>query len=281
MVGPAESSLQSFGHSLCVLKALRTLFLLSDSDAKPGRAVLIFNALLVLAGVCAGGAVLLKQSELRWDWGAVIAYWPLLAKGWGTTIAISFAALGLSSMLGMIVALAQRSLFLPLRALSKGYVELIRGTPLLAQIYLLFYIVAEAVKLENRLVAGILTLSFFSAAYLAEVFRAGIESIGKTQLDSAKAIGLTRAQTYRHVIFPQALRMVLPSLAGQFVSLIKDSSLLSVIGLNELTQSARNVASYTFSNLESYLLLALGYLVLTLPVSLLTRRLEQRFRYET
>lgn len=281
MVGPAESSLQSFGHSLRVLKALRTLFLLSDSDAKPGRAVLFFNALLVLAGVCAGGAVLLKQSELRWDWGAVIAYWPLFAKGWGTTIAISFAALGLSSMLGMIVALAQRSLFLPLRALSKGYVELIRGTPLLAQIYILFYIVAEAVKLENRLVAGILTLSFFSAAYLAEVFRAGIESIGKTQLDSAKAIGLTRAQTYRHVIFPQALRMVLPSLAGQFVSLIKDSSLLSVIGLNELTQSARNIASYTFSNLESYLLLALGYLVLTLPVALLTRRLEQRFRYET
>ena len=210
-----------------------------------------------------------------------MTYWPLFAKGWSTTIAISLAALGLSSFMGMVVALAQRSLFLPLRTLSQGYVELIRGTPLLAQIYILFYIVAEAVKLDNRVVAGVLTLSFFSAAYLAEVFRAGIESVGKTQLDSAKAIGLTRLQTYRYVIFPQALKIVLPSLAGQFVSLIKDSSLLSVIGLNELTQSARNVASYTFSNLESYLLLALGYLLLTLPVSLMTRRLEQRFRYET
>ena len=95
------------------------------------------------------------------------------------------------------------------------------------------------------------------------------------------AIGLTRAQTYRHVILPQALRSVLPSLAGQFVSLIKDSSLLSVIGLNEFTQSARNVASYTYSNFESYLLLAAGYLLLTLPISVWTRRMEQRFRYET
>ena len=95
------------------------------------------------------------------------------------------------------------------------------------------------------------------------------------------AIGLTRAQTYRFVVLPQAVRVVLPSMTGQCVSLIKDSSLLSIIGLNELTQSARNVASYTFSNLESYVLLAMGYLLLTLPISLWTRRLEKRFRYET
>jgi polar amino acid transport system permease protein len=145
----------------------------------------------------------------------------------------------------------------------------------------LFYIVADAVRLENRAVAGVLILSLFSGAYLAEVFRAGIESVGRSQLESALAIGLTRAQTYRHVILPQALRSVLPSLAGQFVSLIKDSSLLSVIGLNEFTQSARNVASYTYSNFESYLLLAAGYLLLTLPISVWTRRMEQRFRYET
>ncbi len=263
------------------MRTLKDLLLLRHPDAQPNRAASLVNAILVLAVVSTGGAWLLNRSDLRWDWEAVGGYWRLFADGWATSIEISAASLVISTLLGLAVALAQRSVFLPLRTLAQGYVEVVRGTPLLAQIYILFYIVAEAVHLENRVVAGILTLSFFSAAYLAEVFRAGIASIGRSQLESAMAIGLTRAQTYRHVIFPQALRIVLPSLAGQFVSLIKDSSLLSVIGLNEFTQSARNVASYTFSNLESYLLLALGYLILTLPVSLLARRLEKRFRYET
>ena len=224
---------------------------------------------------------LLKRSGLQWDWAAVGEYWRLFSSGWLTTLCVSLVALGVSTILGLGVALAQRSIFLPLRLLAQGYVEIVRGTPLLAQIYVLFYIVAEAVHLENRMVAGVLILSFFSAAYLAEVFRAGIESIGKSQLESAMAIGLTKPQTYRYVILPQALRVVLPSMTGQCVSLIKDSSLLSIIGLNEFTQNARNVASYTFSNLESYLLLAAGYLLLTLPISMWTQRLEKRLRYET
>jgi polar amino acid transport system permease protein len=105
-------------------------------------------------------------------------------------------------------------------------------------------------------------------------------AIAASQLESAAAIGLTSSQTLRHIILPQALRTVLPPLAGQFVSLIKDSSLLSIIGINELTQNAKNVASYTFSNFESYLLLAVAYLVLTLPVSLLARHLERRVQYD-
>jgi polar amino acid transport system permease protein len=223
----------------------------------------------------------LQQSGLRWDWETVGAYWQLFLSGWWTTVGVSLAALLLSTLLGAGLSLAQRSDFLPLRYAAKSWVEFIRGTPLLVQIYVLFYIVADAVRLENRAVAGVLILSVFSGAYLAEVFRAGIESVGRSQLESALSIGLTRAQTYRHVILPQALRVVLPSLAGQFVSLIKDSSLLSIIGLNEFTQSARNIASYTYSNFESYLLLAGGYLLLTLPISLWTRRMERRFRYET
>jgi polar amino acid transport system permease protein len=239
------------------------------------------SAGLVGVLLLACGWLLLRGSGLRWDWEAVGAYWQLFLSGWWNTVGVSLAALLLSTLLGAGLAIAQRSDFLPLRYLAKCWVELIRGTPLLVQIYVLFYIVADAVQLENRAVAGVLILSVFSGAYLAEVFRAGIESVGRSQLESAQAIGLTRAQTYRHVILPQALRSVLPSLAGQFVSLIKDSSLLSVIGLNEFTQSARNVASYTYSNFESYLLLAAGYLLLTLPISVWTRRMEQRFRYET
>ncbi len=258
-----------------------SFFFLRNPDSEPGPGVYFFNLALTTAAVSLLGVWLLRQSGLQWDWEAVAAYWRLFAAGWATTLGVSLAALAVSTVIGCGVALAQRSVFLPLRTLAEAYVELVRGTPLLAQIYILFYIVAEAVHLENRMVAGILTLSIFSGAYLAEVFRAGINSIGRSQLESAMAIGLTRAQTYRFVVLPQAVRVVLPSMTGQCVSLIKDSSLLSIIGLNELTQSARNVASYTFSNLESYVLLAMGYLLLTLPISLWTRRLEKRFRYET
>ena len=263
------------------MSRLKAFFFLPNQDVRPDRRTLLVHGALVLGLVTLGWLWLIAQSELRWDWEAVAGYWRLFRDGWTTTLAISANALVLSTLLGLGVALGQRSLFLPLRLLAHGYVEMVRGTPLLAQIYICFYIVAEAVHLSSRWLAGVLTLSCFSAAYLAEVFRAGIESVGRSQLESAMAIGMTRGQTFRHVVFPQALRTVLPSLAGQFVSLIKDSSLLSIIGLNELTQSARNVASYTFSNLESYLLLAVAYLVLTLPVSLLARRLEKRLRYET
>jgi polar amino acid transport system permease protein len=214
-------------------------------------------------------------------WSSVYQYRALFWQGWLTTVGISIAALVLSAVIGLLSALARRSRFLPLRYGAAIYVELVRGTPLLVQILIFFYVVADAFGVSNRYLVGVLTLAFFSGAYIAEIIRAGIESVGKSQLESARAIGLTRAQTYRHVIFPQALRQTLPPLAGQFVSLVKDSSLLSIIGISELTLNARSVNSMTFSALESYLPLAAGYLILTLPISLWTRHLENRHRFDT
>jgi len=216
-----------------------------------------------------------------WDWSGVWSYRGVFWQGWLTTIWVSGAALALSVFFGLLCALGRRSPYPALRWLAGGYVEIVRGTPLLVQLLLLFYVVADAVGLQNRYTAGILILSLFSGAYIAEMIRAGIESVGRTQLESARAIGLTRAQTYRHVIFPQALRHVIPPLAGQAASIIKDSSLLSILGISEFTLAAQQVNSATYSTLESYLPLALGYLALTLPVSLLARGLEKRFRYET
>jgi polar amino acid transport system permease protein len=260
---------------------LQRLFWAPPRGTRPSAAIAAANITLVFLACVGCAAAVLVRSDLQWDWSAVGGYWRLFLNGWGTTLCVSAGALALSVLLGSLLALAQRSNFLPIRYCAEGYVGVVRGTPLLAQIYILFYIVADVVKLEDRTLSGILALSFFSAAYLAEMIRAGIDSVGRSQLESAMAIGLTRGQTYRHVILPQALRFILPSMAGQFVSLIKDSSLLSIIGINEMTQSARNVASYTFSNLESYLLLAAGYLLLTIPISLWTKHLENRFRYET
>jgi len=217
--------------------------------------------------------------QLRWSDAYV--YRRLFLQGWLTTIALSAAALVCSTVAGLCSALAQRSGFLVLRYLAKFYVELVRGTPLLVQILILFYVVADALGVQNRYMVGVLTLSFFSGAYISEIIRAGIESVGRSQLESARAIGLTRGQTYRYVIFPQALRQTLPPLAGQFASLIKDSSLLSIIGVREFTYYAQNANARIYGALECYLPLALGYLILTLPISLWTRRLEQRHKFET
>jgi polar amino acid transport system permease protein len=160
------------------------------------------------------------------------------------------------------------------------YVALIRSTPLLVQILIFFYVVAEAFHLQNRWVAGILILACFSGAYVSEIIRAGLEGIPETQWESARAIGLTSWQIHYHVIFPQALRFCLPALAGEFVSLIKNSSLLSVIGISEFTLNAQEVNSFTYSTLESYLPLAAGYLILTLPLAGVAGWLERRLRHE-
>lgn len=222
-----------------------------------------------------------SQVKFAWGWEAVYAYRVKFIHGWLVTVGVSAAAMALSLLIGLSTAVAQRSTFLPLRYLSRVYMEIIRGTPLLVQILIFFYVVADAFGMANRYVAGVIILAMFAGAYISEIIRAGIESIGETQLESARAIGFTRSQVYRYVIFPQVVRQVLPPLAGQFASLIKDSSLLSIISVNEFTLNAQEVNSFTFSTLESYLPLAVGYLLLTLPISLWTKRLEKRYRYAT
>ena len=206
-------------------------------------------------------------------------YRKLFWNGWLTTVSLSLVSLALSTLIGLLAALLRRSSILIINSLAVIYVEFIRGTPLLVQILFFYYVAANAVGIDNRYTVGIITLSMFSGAYISEMIRAGIENIRSSQLESAQAIGLTRFQTYRYVIFPQAIRQILPPLAGQFASLIKDSSLLSIIGISELTNSAQQVNSATYSTLESFFPLAIGYLILTLPISLWSRYLEHRYTY--
>lgn len=208
-------------------------------------------------------------------------YRQLFFHGWLVTIGLSLASLILSLLIGSIAALCSQSKLSFFSGLAKVYVEVIRGTPLLVQILFFYYVVAHVIGLENRYIAGVIILSLFNGAYIAEMIRSGIEAISTTQLDSARAIGLSPIQTYRFVIFPQAFRQLLPPLTGQFASIIKDSSLLSIIGINELTNVAQQINSVTYSTLETYLPLGLAYLALTLPISLFSSYLEKRFQYET
>ncbi|MCB1234465.1 MAG: amino acid ABC transporter permease [Verrucomicrobiae bacterium] len=215
-----------------------------------------------------------------WRWEAVAPYAGNLLAGWGMTLAVSAAALLMTVAIAGALTAGQLSAFAVPRALSRFYVEIVRGTPLLTQILIGFYLLAPVLKIENRFVVGVAILSAFAGAYLSEIFRGGILSIPKSQWEAARAIGLTGAQTYRHVVIPQAVRRVLPATAGQFANLVKDSSLLYVIGLGEFTMQAREVNAHTYATFESYVPLALGYLALTLPISFASRWMEERFRYE-
>lgn len=250
--------------------ALRAIF--------ANRALSFLLALVVISALLVAALLALPYS---WSWAGVWNYRALYVQGWLTTLAIAAVALPLSTLIGVTLALARRSFWLPIQYMARICVELTRGAPLLVQIYLYFYVFGRALGVDNRYVLGPLILAVFTGAYISELIRAGIESVGKSQLESARAIGLTTPQTYRYVIFPQAIRQILPGLAGQFVSLVKDSSLLSIIALNEFTQAGSNVNAFTASPFESYLPLAIGYLIITLPISLWTQRLEQRTRYET
>lgn len=233
--------------------------------------VVLFASLIALA---------FARVDYAWNWGGVWEYRHKLLQGFGVTVALSLCALVASTVIGMFAALLLGSKHVFLEAVGRVYVELIRGTPLLVQLLIGFYVVASAIGLENRYVVSVLLLSLFSGAYMAEIFRGGLAAIPQTQRDSARAIGLTPWQSLRLVILPQAIRLVLPAVAGQFVSLIKDSSLLSVIAVSEFTLAAQEVNAFTYSTLESYLPLAAGYLLLTLPLSALSRVLEHRYRYE-
>lgn len=244
------------------------------------RTVFFLNGMAAFLLVTGALTFAFHQLQHDWNWEAVWRYRLKFWNGWWTTIGLSGASLLVSTLLGLLCALALRGKILLLSALARIYVELIRGTPLLVQILVFFYVISNSLGLSDRYLAGVLILSLFAGAYMAEIIRGGMDAIPESQLESARAIGLSHAQTYRFVIFPQAVQRILPAMTGQFVSLIKDSSLLSVIGISEFTLNAREVNNYTFSTFESFLPLAVGYLLLTLPLSIWSRSLEKKWRYE-
>ena len=216
-------------------------------------------------------------SNVSYDfsWESIWEYRQKFIDGFLMTIIISFSALLLSFLIGLFFAYGQNSKIIILRFFSRFYIETIRGTPLLVQILIFFYVFADNLGFDNRYVAGVVILALFAGAYVTEMIRAGLQSIDEGQFEGAKSLGFTTFQTYRFIIFPQAYKRILPPLAGQFASIIKDSSLLSIISINEFTMNAQEVNAYTYSTLESYIPLAIGYLLLTYPISLISIKLEK------
>jgi len=204
---------------------------------------------------------------------------PLL-NGLLLTLKISGLSLLLSFVLGLATALLRLSESVTGRVLSRGYLELIRNTPLLVQLFVVYFILGPILGLGN-FISAILALTLFEGAYSSEIFRAGIVSIHKGQWEAAHCLGLSQPDTYRYVILPQAFRRILPLLASQMITLVKDSALVSMIALADLTQAARIIIAQTFMSFEIWFTTAGLYLVVTVSLSLVVRYIEKRFRIFT
>jgi len=198
-----------------------------------------------------------------------------LTLGLWTTLWISFFSGIVGLVLGLIAGLCRISPNGTLRGLAVTYVELIRGTPLLVQIFIFYFFVGTVLDLD-RIVAGIAALAIFAGAYVAEIIRAGIQSIPRGQTEAARSLGMTATQNMVHIVLPQAFKRTLPPLAGQFISLIKDSSLVSVIAITDLTKSGREVITSTFATFEIWFTVAALYLILTGVLSQVIAWMERR-----
>jgi polar amino acid transport system permease protein len=221
-------------------------------------------------------ALALAAAKERWDFRPTWEHRSLYIRGLGMTAAATGVAYLVGLVLGFGVALARLSRTLSIRHIGDLYVELIRGTPFLAQLFIVYFGIAPLLGVDNRFALGTLALGVFAAAYIGEIFRAGIESVDRGQFEAARSLGLSRGQTLRYVVFPQAFRRMIPPLTGELIALTKESSLLFTIGLTEMMFAARVVATKTYNPFEAYLVVAAMYLTLTVPLSFLARRLERR-----
>ncbi len=211
------------------------------------------------------------------DWQLMLKSIPSLLNGLGWTIIISIASMLLATLMGIGLVMMRRSPFSLLRFLARLYTEIILGVPILVLLFIIFFVLPNFGILIDPLPAGLLTLMLHYSPYIAEVIRGALEAIPKGQVEAGRAIGMSRHAIARRIVLPQSIGLILPPLTGQFIGIIKDSAILSVISVEELTFIAKQVISRTYAPFEIYILIAIGYWVLTFALELILRRLEYRF----
>lgn len=220
----------------------------------------------------------------------------ILQKGIWTTIYVTVIAYTLACILGLLLALAGMSRWLVLRQIARFYVEIVRGIPIIVLLLYVAFVLAPAMVLAwnwcmgwlgldpirtrdfSLLWRAVIALTIAYSSFLAEVFRAGLQSVDKGQIEAAEALGLSGWQRFRHIVFPQALRTILPPLGNDFVAMVKDSSLVSVLGVTDITQLGKVTAAGNFRYFETYNVVALVYLTMTISLSLVLRNFERRMR---
>jgi glutamine transport system permease protein len=213
----------------------------------------------------------------KFQWNVVLETFPLLLSGVKLTVIITICGLLFGFMLGAAVGLMKLSRSLPVRKLAGTYVEAIRGTPLIVQVMFLYFGVPMAVGMRIRpMTAGIIAIAVNSGAYIAEIVRGAVQSIDPGQIEAGRSIGLTRTQTMRYIVWPQAFRRMIPPLGNQFIISLKDTSLLVVIGVAELTRVGQEIIAVNFRAFEVWLTVGVVYLMMTLTIARLLRLAEDR-----
>lgn len=216
---------------------------------------------------------------MNFDFKMVVDAFPLLLIGAGITIQITALSVGFGMFIGLFMSIARLSSVKFIKILASMYVDFIRGTPLLVQIFLIYFAMPMLTGTRiDPFVAAITACSINSGAYIAEIFRAGIQSIDKGQMEAGRSLGMSWGQTMRYVIVPQAFKRVIPPLGNEFIAMLKDSSLVSVIGFEELTRRGQLIIASTYSPFEIWLAVAFIYLIMTLAISRLVSYLEVRYR---
>jgi His/Glu/Gln/Arg/opine family amino acid ABC transporter permease subunit len=210
-------------------------------------------------------------------------YQSLLLQGLFVTLVLALLAVFIGTLLALGLAIVRMSSFKPLKFIVVAYVEIIRGTPIVVQLIIMYSLLRLPVMLINNFdispfIPGMFTLFINSSAYMSEVVRAGVASVDKGQSEAGRSLGLTQGQTFRKIILPQAIKNILPALGNEFVTLIKETSVLMYSGVAELTYQASMIKSETYSFMESYLVAAVLYFALTFPTSKLMAYLERRMK---
>jgi polar amino acid transport system permease protein len=244
-----------------------------------GNVALTWIILLVILFIIFSGRTDLPFGikSIKLDTAFIAENWSFIAAGAGSTIGISVLSIGLATILALVAALGRLSRFPPFFALSTFYVSLIRGTPLYLQIFFFFLALPQLGIILPGLWAGVLALGLNYGAYMSEIFRAGIASVGKGQREAATALGMTGRQTMQRIILPQALRFAIPPTGNEFIAMTKDSALVSATGfVHELMWRATKVGRAHFRNLEALIIAAVFYWIITLVLTALQSRLEAR-----
>ncbi len=253
----------------------------------------VVDVIQFLALVAVGAWLLGVSTErlgYNWQWYRVPRYifsfengrlmaGPLL-QGLKITMQISIVSFILAFSFGLLTALFRLSNSFMARILARGYLELIRNSPLLVLLFLIYFVLGPILGI-SRFASAVLALSLFEGAYASEIFRAGIVSVHQGQLEAAYSLGLSTFDTYRYVILPQALRMILPPLTSQAISLVKDSALVSTVAIYDLTMRGQEVIADTFLTFEIWFAVAAIYLVITVALSIMVNIMENRLRVLT
>ncbi len=209
------------------------------------------------------------------------SWWPQIQRAMVVTAQLTVCSFVLATAVGLLLAMGKLSKIRAVRMFCTGYIEIARGVPTLALLFLLYYGLVPMGLVLNAFVAGFIGLGLSAAGYIAEVFRAGIEALHKGQREAALSVGMTPLMSFRYIVLPQAIRIILPPLLNMLIILLKDTSICSLISTPELMLRAKDLAMMSFLPMHLFLLAGVLYFLMSWPLSIITRRVEARMRRNT